>query len=69
MLYIDPVFNKNVVEACLTATGIKTKAPLIDDHTLEKFVRHQNQRELLKLKGNVKWEGDPEGWRESRIVV
>jgi len=59
------VLDEELVQKCLKATGIKTRKNLID-YALKQVLRHQNQKKILELKGNVNWEGDLELWRENR---
>ena len=56
------VLDDELVEKCLTATGIKTRRELID-YALREVLRHKNQHRLLELKGRVKWEGDLDSMR------
>lgn len=48
--------DKQLIETALQITGIKTKRQLVE-HALRELVRHQQQRKLLELKGNIHWEG------------
>jgi Arc/MetJ family transcription regulator len=61
------VLDDNLVEQCQNATGIKTKKSLID-FALHEVLRHENQKKLLELKGNVDWEGDLAAWRKGRLA-
>ncbi len=58
------VLDKNLLDAALQATGIKTRRQLIE-HALRELVRHKQQRKLLSLKGNIQWEGDLDSLREA----
>jgi Arc/MetJ family transcription regulator len=60
------VLDDELVGACQKLTGIKTRRALVD-HALHELLRHGRQRRLLELKGSVKWEGDLETWRRSRV--
>ncbi|HDY82151.1 MAG TPA: type II toxin-antitoxin system VapB family antitoxin [Halieaceae bacterium] len=51
------VLDKNLVEAGLKATGLRTRRELVD-FALRELLRHKQQRQLLELKGKVCWEGD-----------
>ncbi len=51
------VLDCRLVEAGLKATGLKTRRELVD-FALRELLRHERQKELLALKGKVKWEGD-----------
>ena len=60
------VLDDELVEECEKLTGIKTRRALID-YALHELLRHRRQRRLLELKGSIKWEGDLDTWRESRV--
>ncbi len=51
------VLDSKLVEAGLKATGLKTRRELVD-FALRELLRHERQKELLQLKGKVKWKGD-----------
>ena len=51
------VLDRNLVEAGLRATGLKTRRELVD-FALRELLRHEQQKKLLALKGKVTWEGD-----------
>jgi len=59
------VLDDELVGECQKLTGIKTRRALID-YALHEVRRRGRQRELLELKGSVKWEGDLATWREAR---
>ena len=59
------VLDDKVVDACMKATGIKTRKALID-HALRELLRHENQKKILQLKGKVHWEGNLVEWRQAR---
>ncbi len=61
------VLDERLVEKCQKATGIKTRRSLID-YALHEVLRHENQKKLLELKGNVDWQGNLSQWRKSRSV-
>ena len=56
------VLDKQLLDTALQSTGIKTRRELIE-YALRELVRHQQQRRLLSLKGNIQWEGDLEVMR------
>ena len=58
------VLDKQLLDAALQVTGIKTRRQLIE-HALRELVRHKQQRKLLSLKGNIQWEGDLDTLREA----
>ncbi len=59
--------DENLVNDCVKLTGIKTRKALID-HALRELLRHERQLELLKLKGNISWEGNLDEWRQDRSL-
>ena len=61
------VLDDKLVEDCMKSTGIKTQKALID-HALRELLRHENQLQILKLKGKVHWEGNLEEWRRDRTA-
>ncbi len=60
------VLDDKLVEKCQKATGIKTRKSLID-FALHEVLRHENQKKLLELKGNVDWQGDLSVWRKGSL--
>ena len=46
-------------------SGLKTKRAVMDA-ALKMFVRVQHQKDILKLAGKVRWEGDLDAMREGR---
>jgi Arc/MetJ family transcription regulator len=59
------VIDDELVKECQKLTGIKTRRALID-YALHEVRRRGRQKQLLKLKGSVKWQGDLANWREAR---
>jgi Arc/MetJ family transcription regulator len=59
--------DENIVQECIKATGIKTQKALIN-HALRELLRHEDQLKILKLKGNITWEGDLNQWRTKRSL-
>jgi Arc/MetJ family transcription regulator len=59
------VLDKELVEAGLKATGLKTRRALVD-FALRELLRHAQQKRLLALRGLVKWEGDLAEMRAGR---
>lgn len=58
------VLDKQLLEAALQATGMKTRRQLIE-YALRELVRHKQQSKLLNLKGTIQWEGDLQAMREA----
>ena len=61
------VLDAELVENCIKVTGIKTQRALID-HALRELLRHENQTQILELKGKIHWDGDLNEWRQGRSV-
>jgi Arc/MetJ family transcription regulator len=60
------VLDDELVSKCQTLTGIKTRRAVIDC-ALNELLRRKRQREVLQLRGAVKWEGDLDAWRRQRV--
>ena len=59
------VLDENIVDRAKAFTGIKTTRQLVD-YALRELLRHRKQREILKLRGKVDWEGDLAEMRRGR---
>ncbi len=51
-----------LMDEALRESGLRTKREIVDV-ALKTFVRIQRQREILKLKGALHWEGDLDAMR------
>jgi Arc/MetJ family transcription regulator len=60
------VLDDKLIQECIKATGIKTRRNLVD-YALKELLRHKNQKKILELKGNIRWEGDLSEWRKGRL--
>ena len=60
------VLDEKLVDRAKKLSGIKTTRRLVD-HALRELVRHRRQRDLLKLRGKVDWEGDLDAMRRGRV--
>ena len=60
------VHDESLVESCIKTTGLKARRQLVD-HDLRELLRHESQMKILKLKGNVEWEGDIKALRKRRL--
>lgn len=65
MIRTNIVLDEKLVKDALKLTKIKTRRNLID-YALRELLRHEKQKELLKLRGNIHWEGDLKSSREGR---
>jgi len=59
------VLDDALVAKAKKLTGMPTTRAVVD-HALRELVRHRKQRELLKLRGKVAWEGDLDAMRRGR---
>lgn len=57
------ILDGKLVNNCIKATGIKTKKSLID-YALKELLRHNKQKRILELKGNITWEGNLDEMRK-----
>lgn len=62
MARTNVILDDALVDKCMKATGIKTRRTLID-YALRELLRHESQKKLLELKGNIHWEGNLKEWR------
>ena len=59
------VLDDDLVAKAKSMTGIATIRELVH-HALRELVRHKRQRDLLRLRGNVDWDGDLDEMRRGR---
>ena len=59
------VLDESLVGKAKYLTGLKTMRAVVN-YALKELVRHQRQRDILKLKGHVHWEGDLSALRRAR---
>jgi len=60
------VLDDDLIENCMTLTGLKTKKSLVD-YALRELVRKNKQKRLLQLPGKINWEGSLESTRNHRF--
>ncbi len=60
------VLDEKLVNNCFEITGLATKRELIQ-YALMQIVKLNKQKEILKLRGNVNWEGNLARSRKSRF--
>jgi len=60
------VLDSDLVRQGLKATGLKTRRALVH-RALEELVRREKQMGLLALKGKVRWTGNLNAMRRSRL--
>lgn len=59
------VLDEKIVTQAKELTGIKVTRQLLD-YALRELVRHHRQRDILKLRGKVDWQGDLSAMRRGR---
>lgn len=59
------VLDETLVGKAKRATGLKTIREVVH-YALGEVIRHHRQKDILKLKGHVHWEGDLPQMRRSR---
>ena len=57
MVRTNIVLDPSILDRAKDLTGIRTTKGVVD-YALKELVRHKRQRDLIKLKGKIKWEGD-----------
>ena len=60
------VLDDKLLTQGMRLTGLKTRRALVD-LALKELIRRRRQRDLLKLRGAVKWEGDLDQMRRGRV--
>lgn len=58
--------NNKVLKEAFKLTDIKTKKDLVN-YALEELVKRLRRKKILELEGKVKWEGDLDELRTSRV--
>jgi Arc/MetJ family transcription regulator len=59
------VLDDELVDKAKSMTGIRTIRELVH-HALRELLRHKRQRDLIKLRGRIDWEGDLDEMRRGR---
>ena len=67
MIRTNVVLDEVLVAKAKAATGIETTRALME-HALHEILRHSRQREILKLRGKVNWEGNLSQMRRGRFA-
>lgn len=60
------VLDEKLVDRAKQLTGIRTTRQLVD-FALRELVRRKRQRDILRLRGRIDWEGDLDALRRSRV--
>ncbi len=58
--------DDELVSRGLLISGLRTKKDLVN-LALREFIRKNDQKKILELRGKIHWQGDLELMRESRI--
>jgi Arc/MetJ family transcription regulator len=58
--------NDGMVKAAMKLTHIKTKKDLVN-YALEELVKKHRRKKILELEGKMKWEGNLNDMRMSRV--
>lgn len=61
------VIDDELVERAMRLTGAKTKREAVDTALRDLVRRRQIYRALRALKGTLRWKGDLDSWRRSRV--
>ena len=58
--------DEQLVAQGLEVSGLRTKKDLVNT-ALREFVRRNDQRKILELRGKIQWEGDLNLMRQNRF--
>ena len=58
--------DEGLVARGLLLSGLRTKKELVN-MALREFIRKNDQKKILELRGKIQWRGDLELMRESRV--
>jgi len=61
------VLDENLIERAQKLTGIKTKREVVQE-ALRTLILFREQAEIRQLRGKLKWEGNLDEQRLSRII-
>lgn len=59
------VLDESLIGKAKRLTGLKTMREVVDC-ALRELVRHRRQKDILRLRGRVNWEGDLADMRRAR---
>lgn len=63
---MNVVLDEELVGKGMRLTAIQTQKALID-YALRELVRRKEQKQILRLRGKVFWEGDLDQLRQKRV--
>ena len=58
--------DEGLVARGLLLSGLRTKKELVN-MALREFIRKNDQKKILELRGKIQWQGDLELMRDSRV--
>jgi len=58
--------DEGLVARGLLLSGLRTKKELVN-MALREFIRKNDQKKILELRGKIQWQGDLELMRKSRV--
>jgi Arc/MetJ family transcription regulator len=58
--------DEGLVARGLLLSGLRTKKELVNV-ALREFIRKNDQKKILELRGKIQWQGDLELMRENRV--
>jgi Arc/MetJ family transcription regulator len=61
------VLDENLIDRAQKLTGIKTKREVVQE-ALRTLILLREQAEIRQLRGKLKWEGNLDEQRQSRII-
>jgi Arc/MetJ family transcription regulator len=61
------VLDENLIERAQKLTGIKTKRGVVQE-ALRTLILLREQAEVRQFRGKLKWEGDLDEMRQTRVV-
>ncbi len=56
------VIDDQLMDSAISVSGFKTKKETVED-ALRLYIKIKDQREILRYKGKIEWEGDLESMR------
>jgi Arc/MetJ family transcription regulator len=60
------VIDEKIMKKAKNYTGLKTKKEVIH-YALQELIKRKERKEILKLAGKLRWEGNLEEMREGRF--
>lgn len=67
MTRTNVVLNELLISKIKKITGIRTTREVVD-YALRELARHHRQKDILRLRGRVNWEGDLSEMRRGRVL-